>query len=48
MDEVKQNPLPYNYQQPELAWKSLRKATVQDFDQSPVTAISEADFKTLI
>src|SRR6478672_10015631 len=47
LDEVKQNPLPYNYQQPELAWKSLRKANVQDFDQSPVTAISEADFKRL-
>jgi 2-oxoglutarate dehydrogenase E1 component len=47
LDEVKQNPLPYNYQQPELAWKSLRKANVQDFDQSPVTAISEADFMRL-
>jgi 2-oxoglutarate dehydrogenase E1 component len=47
LDEVKQNPLPYNYQQPELAWKSLRKANAQDFDQSPVTAISEADFKRL-
>ncbi|HJW18812.1 MAG TPA: 2-oxoglutarate dehydrogenase E1 component [Flavisolibacter sp.] len=47
LDEVKQNPLPYNYQQPELAWKSLRKANVQDFDQSPVTAISESDFKRL-
>jgi 2-oxoglutarate dehydrogenase E1 component len=47
LDEVKQNPLPYNYQQPELAWKSLRKANGQDFDQSPVTAISDADFKRL-
>jgi 2-oxoglutarate dehydrogenase E1 component len=47
LDEVKQNPLPYNYQQPELAWKSLRKATVQDFEQSPLTAISDADFKRL-
>jgi 2-oxoglutarate dehydrogenase E1 component len=47
LDEVKQNPLPYNYQQPELAWKSLRKANVQDFDQSPVTAINEADFMRL-
>lgn len=45
LDEIKQNPLPYHYQQPELAWKSLRKATQQDFDKSPVTAISEADFK---
>ena len=47
LDEVKQNPLPYHYQQPELAWKSLRKATPQDFERSPVTAISEADFKKI-
>ncbi|HVX48876.1 MAG TPA: 2-oxoglutarate dehydrogenase E1 component [Chitinophagaceae bacterium] len=47
LDEIKQNPLPYTYQQPELAWKSLRKATEADFDSSPVTAISEAGFKKL-
>lgn len=47
LDEVKQNPLPYKYQQPELWWKSLRKATEEDFDGSPATAISEADFKKL-
>lgn len=47
LDEVKQNPLPYKYQQPELWWKSLRKATEEDFDQSPVTAVSEAEFKKL-
>ena len=47
LDEVKQNPLPYNYQQPELVWKSLRKATPEDFEQSPVTAISETDFKKI-
>lgn len=47
LDEVKQNPLPYKYQQPELWWKSLRKATEEDFEQSPATAISEADFKRL-
>jgi 2-oxoglutarate dehydrogenase E1 component len=45
LDEVKQHPLPYNYQQPELWWRSLRKASAPDFDQSPVTAISEADFR---
>lgn len=39
LDEVKQNPLPYKYQTPELVWKSMRKATEEDFDQSPVTAI---------
>ena len=47
LDEVKQNPLPYNYQQPELVWKSMRRATWEDFDQSPVTAISERDFKKI-
>jgi 2-oxoglutarate dehydrogenase E1 component len=47
LDEVKQNPLPYHYQQPELVWKSLRKATPEDFEQSPVTAISETDFKKI-
>ncbi len=47
LDEVKQNPLPYNYQAPEIAWKSLRKATADDFDQSPVTAINEAGLKKI-
>lgn len=47
LDEVKQNPLPYHYQQPELWWRSLRKASPEDFDQSPVTAISEEDFKKI-
>lgn len=47
LDEVKQNPLPYHYQQPELAWKSLRKATPEDFDHSPATAIDEEEAKLL-
>lgn len=46
-DEVKQNPLPYHYQAPELAWKSLRKATEADFETSYDTAVSEADFDTV-
>jgi len=45
LDEVKQHPLPYTYQQPEIWWKKLRKATEVDFDKSPITAISEATFK---
>jgi 2-oxoglutarate dehydrogenase E1 component len=44
LDEVKQKPLPYTYQQPELWWRNLRRATAEDFDQSPVTAISEEEF----
>ncbi len=47
LDEIKQNPLPYNYQEPERWWKSLRNASEEDFNRSPVTAISEADFKLL-
>jgi len=45
LDDVKQNPLPYHYQAPELVWKSLRKANEKDFDQSPVTAINSSDFE---
>lgn len=45
LDEVKQNPLPYTYQQPELAWKSLRTATNDDFEKSPITAIKKEDFE---
>lgn len=47
LDEVKQNPLPYSYQPPELVWKSLRKATAEDFDASPVTAINQNQFDLL-
>ena len=47
LDEVKQNPLPYTYQPPELEWKKLRRATIEDFDNSPTTAISEESFKTI-
>ena len=47
LDEVKQNPLPYKYQQPELEWKKLRRATSADFDQSPVTAITAESLKSI-
>jgi len=47
LDEVKQNPLPYSYQPPELVWKSLRKAKADDFETSPVTAITNDQFKLL-
>ncbi|MEP6513577.1 MAG: 2-oxoglutarate dehydrogenase E1 component [Parafilimonas sp.] len=47
LDEVKQHPLPYTYQQPELWWKSLRKGTPEDFDKSPATGIAEADVKKI-
>jgi len=47
LDEVKQNPLPYKYQQPELVWKSFVKAAAADFDSSPSTGISEEHFQLL-
>ncbi len=39
LDAVKQHPLPYNYQEPEKAWKDLRKAVPDDFEKSPDTAV---------
>ena len=48
LDEVKQHPLPYQYQPPELEWKKLRRATSEDFLYSPVTAIDTALLKQLM
>ena len=47
LDEVKQHPLPYQYQAPELVWKSMVKATQQDFERSPSTSVDEDAFKSL-
>jgi len=47
LDEVKQHPLPYHYQAPELVWKSMVRATQDDFKKSPATAIQEKQFKSL-
>jgi 2-oxoglutarate dehydrogenase E1 component len=47
LDEIKQNPLPYKYQPPELVWKSLRKAKEADFIQSPDTSISETELQKM-
>lgn len=47
LDDIKQNPLPYHYQAPELVWKSLRRALPEDFDHSPVTAIKEETFRNI-
>ena len=44
LDEIKQKPLPYTYQKPELWWKELRKAQDDDFNNSPDTAITEVEF----
>ena len=42
LDEVKQKPLPYTRQEPELAWAALRRSNENDFKKSPTTAISKA------
>ena len=47
LDEVKQNPLPYKYQAPEIAWQNMGKATEQDFQSSPETAVSQERFNLL-
>jgi 2-oxoglutarate dehydrogenase E1 component len=47
LDDLKQNPLPYSYQKPELWWQSLRKSTPDDFKSSPVTAISKEEVEKL-
>ena len=41
LDEVKQHPLPYKYQEPEKWWRSLRKATPEDFVSSPDTSVKK-------
>lgn len=47
LDDVKQHPLPYKYQKPELWWQSLRQATPEDFLQSPDTSIALPELKKL-
>ena len=44
LDEVKQHPLPYKPQMPEMWWQDMRKATNTDFEKSPVTAITQEQF----
>lgn len=44
LDEIKQKPLPYNYQKPELWWQNLRRSTPADFEASPNTAITNNTF----
>ena len=48
LDMVRQQPLPYEYQEPEKAWLSLRKSTRADFDQSPVTGLSDEQIGVIV
>jgi 2-oxoglutarate dehydrogenase E1 component len=41
LNEVKQKPLPYKPQKIEAEWEKLRRATPEDFDQSPATGIKQ-------
>lgn len=45
---VKEHPLPYHYQEPELLWKKLRKSRPEDFEESPDTSIDEETMMDLI
>ena len=43
LDEIKQKPLPYAYQEPEQAWRALKKKTTpEDFEASPATGVNIA------
>jgi 2-oxoglutarate dehydrogenase E1 component len=42
LNEVKQKPLPYKPQKIEAEWEKLRRATPEDFDESPKTGIKSS------
>jgi 2-oxoglutarate dehydrogenase E1 component len=46
LDEVKQKPLPYTRQEPEMAWAALRRAEDKDIQSSPNSAITQEQLKT--
>lgn len=49
LDEVRQQPLPYKYQEPEEAWRKLKKKTeASDYASSPVTAIPMDTVKSIL
>ncbi len=49
LDEVKEKPLPYDYQEPEQAWRQLKKKTTpEDYHSSPETGIPKDKVDQLI
>jgi 2-oxoglutarate dehydrogenase E1 component len=49
LDQVKEKPLPYEYQKPELAWSALKKTTSNaDFYTSPSTGIPREQIDKII
>ncbi|MEY2950839.1 MAG: hypothetical protein RLZZ248_2040 [Bacteroidota bacterium] len=49
LDEVREKPLPYEYQAPEQAWRKLKKTIdPKDFEKSPKTGIDQNTFDLII
>ncbi|WP_367392388.1 2-oxoglutarate dehydrogenase E1 component [Lewinella sp. LCG006] len=49
LDEVREKPLPYTYQEPEEAWRKLRKTSdPKDFTQSPETGVAKDTIQHLL
>jgi 2-oxoglutarate dehydrogenase E1 component len=49
LDMVKENKLPYEYQEPELAWKQLKKnATIEDMMITPATGVDLKQINNLL
>ncbi|MFN0216814.1 MAG: 2-oxoglutarate dehydrogenase E1 component [Saprospiraceae bacterium] len=49
LENVRQKPLPYTYQEPELHWKALKKTNSdKDFQESPDTGIPRKTIDTLL
>ncbi|MEZ5032818.1 MAG: 2-oxoglutarate dehydrogenase E1 component [Saprospiraceae bacterium] len=49
LDEVKEKPLPYIYQEPEEAWRALKKkTTVEDYQVSPETGVELSQIRKIL
>jgi 2-oxoglutarate dehydrogenase E1 component len=49
LDNVKQNPLPYQYQESEQAWRALKKKTTpEDYAASPATGVDRATLDKIV
>ena len=49
LDQIKQQPLPYTYQEPEQAWRELqRRTTAEDFITSPETGVADTQIKMIL
>lgn len=47
LDDVRQNPLPYQKQEPDEAWDKTRPSEPADFEKSPKTSITKKTVETL-